>query len=383
MTLVDVILNTIVFALILSFLVLIHELGHFLAARWQKIRVEEFGLGYPPRAKTLFIKWHTIFSLNWVPFGGFVRMEGEDALVTEEPIRKNSKKKQLPLNEEGPFYEKSAVARLIVILAGAIVNVLFGILAFAVVFSFMGIPAGVRVNEVEPNSPGAQADLTAGQVITQVVVDDAVYPLRSTGELVALTGANLGKSITLTTQEICDQGLCPATQTIEVTLRSEVSEKQGAIGIKPEDFSKFYPWYEMPLRGAWFGLVQAVTLGVLILQSLATMISDLVTRAIVPQEVMGPVGIVHEAARQDLVSQGPLAILLFAGLISINLGIMNVLPIPALDGGRAVFILLEKILGKAKVQQVENYANYGGYAVLLGLIFLITARDVFRIVTGG
>lgn len=373
------VLNIVVILLVLSFLVIIHELGHFLAARRVKIKVEEFGLGYRPRAKALFEKWGTVFTLNWIPFGGFVRMDGED-LHPEAATKKTSN------TQEGAFYTKSTKARLMVILAGATVNLLFGMIAFSIVFSFWGIPAGAQINAIVPDSPAATAGMQPGEVIVGLQNQDQFYEVGNANQLFAVIGQNYGESVIVMTRDICGEVLCEGPVTdyyADLRPATEVTNDVPALGVEPVDFNQFYPWYEMPIRGAAYGIVEALTLGYLIVQALFTMISDLLTRFIVPQEVMGPVGIVHQASKNDLFAQGPLAVLLFAGLISINLAVMNVLPIPALDGGRAVFIILEKVVGKHRISKVEYYANYGGYAVLLALIFLITARDVVRIVQGG
>src|SRR5260221_1182304 len=135
------ILTIIAFVIMLSFLVIIHELGHFLTARLFKIKVEEFGLGYPPHARTLFT-WKGIpFTLNWIPVGGFVRMEGEDggeSLTDHQKTHVSTDK-----THYAPFYTKSRLERLIVILAGATVNFLFGVLAFTIIYSYIVIPVPV------------------------------------------------------------------------------------------------------------------------------------------------------------------------------------------------------------------------------------------------
>jgi regulator of sigma E protease len=136
----------------------------------------------------------------------------------------------------------------------------------------------------------------------------------------------------------------------------------------------------MPFRGAALGTVQALGLGWLILQALQDLVADMFTRGAVPQDIAGPIGIVDQANSSEIFTQGPLALLSFAGMLSINLAVMNVLPIPALDGGRALFIVLEKLIGKKAIQKVEAVANYGGFIFLIGLIVIISARDVFRIV---
>lgn len=380
-------LSTLIFILVLSFLVIIHELGHFIVARVMKIKVEEFGLGYPPLAVKLFRKWGSDFTLNWIPFGGFVRMEGEDGAspaVEAQPVSLDKRR------HDGPFYEKSAAARLAVILAGATVNFIFGVIAFSVVFSLVGIPrqpTQAVVAEVRADSPAAQAGLQPQTAIIGMITSTGSIPIKSYDEVVKAVNAHKGETVTLQLQGPCQRDVCQEKYW-EVTVRlrtdAQTPAGSGSLGVSFEqEVLTFYPWYQMPFRGAWFGIQQAVLLGWSILQALGSMVHDLVTRGILPSEVAGPVGIIHQASSSGVLTQGILSIILFAGMLSINLAIMNVLPIPALDGGRAVFILLEMIVGKKRVQAVEGYANYGGYALLLGLIILVTARDIFRIITGG
>jgi len=374
----------ILFVLILSFLVIIHELGHYLVARKFKIRVEEFGLGYPPRALTLFQKWGTVFTLNWIPFGGFVKLEGEDGT---EPILSKDKKPSKKVSEDGPFYEKSAQVRLLVILAGAIVNFVFGVIAFSIVFSFSGIPSGAIIGSTADGSPAQQIQLPSNIAITAVKTEADFSPTRNSLEVMQATQRFKGQTVTLVTTGPCEEASCGSeTQEYQVYVRTaeEIPEGQGAVGIAfSADYYQFYPWYQQPFKGMLFGLEQAVSMGGQILMALRDMVVGLVTRGEVPDEVTGPVGIVHQANQSGIFSQGPILMLVFAGMLSINLAIMNVLPIPALDGGRALFIILEKIIGKHRVQKVEGYANYGGFIVLVGLIVLVTFRDIFRIVVGG
>jgi regulator of sigma E protease len=377
-------MSILIFALILSFLVIIHEIGHFVVARFFKIRVEEFGLGYPPRALKLFERWGSLFSLNWIPFGGFVRMDGEDTLAPEK-LKPASWKQDR--RKEGAFYEKSARARLAVILAGATVNFLFGIVAFSMVFSFSGIPSGAIIDQTMDGSPAQQAGVPAQVAINGVTAEGQYQSTATSFEVIQVIQQHRGQKVTLHTLGPCQKTECQdQVQEFQVYVRTaeETPEGQGSLGVAfNADYYKFYPWYEMPWRGTVYGLQQAVMLGVNILQALSLMVANLVTRGIVPSEVSGPVGIVHEASRSGLFGQEFLVILFFTGMLSINLAIMNVLPFPALDGGRAVFILLEKVLGRQRIQKIEGYANYGGFIVLIGLIILVTARDIFRIVTGG
>lgn len=373
---------TIIFILLLSFLVLIHELGHYLAARWAKIKIHEFGLGYPPKAITLFTHKGTPFTLNWVPFGGFVRMEGEDGIPEEKEGKKITKK----IDVEAPFYTKSSFQRLVVILAGVAVNFVFGIIAFTIVYSAQGIPTLIneaRIGAVAENSPAAEAGVPTDVNIIAIKDGEDIIPVSSNEEVIEAVAARYGKEVTLVTSGACQGLSCQEIAqefTTYIRTEEEIPEGEGAIGIAFADqVFLFYPWYEQIFRGIVVGIQQAVMFGVFILISLAGLIKDMVQFGQVPNEIAGPVGIVHQAQTQGLFEQGWIMILNFTGLLSVNLAIMNLLPIPALDGGRALFILLEKIIGRHRVQRVEGYANYGGFILLIALIVLITARDIWRL----
>ena len=348
-------------------MVIIHELGHFFAAKLMKMKIEEFGLGYPPRAMKLF-KWkETLFSLNWIPFGGFVAIKGED-------------------KADGVFHKFSTNKRLIVILAGATVNFLFGVLAFSLVFSISGIPTRLerpRIGEISPDSPAQAANLPTGVNILGLKIDEELIATDSLEEVVAEISSHRGETVRLVTTGNCHQLECEERyQEFEVYLRTEEETPagQGSLGIIFQSVVYLnYPWYEMPFRGAWYGLVQAFWLGGIILKGLGDLLTNMVILGKIPDEIAGPVGIVHQASNEGIFAEGFLALLSFSGMLSVNLAIMNILPIPALDGGRAIFILIEKITGRKKIEKIEQYANYVGYILLLGLIISVTIKDVIRI----
>lgn len=362
--------------LLLSFLVIIHELGHLFAAFWAKIKVEEFGLGYPPKAKTFFTWRGVPFTLNWVPFGGFVRMAGEED--TPEEASKH---------ERGHFYTAPIGKRLVVILAGATVNFLFGVIAFAAIFSFMGIPRQLeeaRVGYVMPESPAAKAGLPVNVTITSLVLNETEVAVHSPAEVIEFVKKNRGATVTVRTTGICEALSCEKkVQEFSTYIRTEAETPtgEGALGIAFQDYTlEFYPWYEMPFRGTAFGITQALGLGGQILSALRGLVSDVFTKGVVPSELAGPVGIVHQAQSAGLLNQGWLAVVSFAGMLSINLAIMNVLPIPPLDGGKALFTILEPIVSRKRLQHFEYWVNYAGYIFLLGLILVVTVRDVARII---
>jgi len=371
------------FIIVLSFLVIIHELGHFILAKLFGVHVEEFGVGYPPRAKTLFRFKNTIFSLNWIPFGGFVKLEGEDG---EESAKKNPASAQAPtrpVSAGDPFYKKSIPARLLIILAGAGVNLLFGVLAFSLYFSVKGIPElapNPRIAEVMANSPAAASKVPVNIDIKGLEIGNQFVVIHSVDEAIATINQHLGEHVTLVTTGNCAELQCDQhEQKFSVYLRkkNETPTDQGSLGIRFESMvlQKFYPWPEMPVRGAIYGTKQAFYLIYFIFDGLKQ-IAHTAAQGQVPKEVAGPVGIFTQASKAGFFSHGMLELLNFAGILSVNLAVMNVLPIPALDGGRALFILLELLVGKKNIQKVEGYANYGGFALLIGLIVLVTMKDI-------
>ncbi len=378
-------MQVLIVILIISFLVIIHELGHFFAARRAKINIQEFGLGYPPKLLKLFSWKGTDFTLNAIPFGGFVRLEGENGPDLEELKDGNL---ELKPNKWAPFYAKTAKQRIRVILAGVLINICFAVLAFSIVFSFIGIPKNIteqaRVGTVMEGSPAAAAQLPENVNIVEIQTDQRSYKIENLFDVQQAIEKNQGQTLTVITTQECDQLECPTeTQQFEIYARTkeETPEDQGSIGIVFQDMIfVFYPWYEMPFRGSWIGMKQAVSLGYLIVKALIDMFGRLASTGQVPKDVAGPVGIVYEAQQGNLISQDFWNNLGFAGMLSLNLGIMNLLPIPALDGGRALFIFLEKIFGRKKIIRIEAYANYAGFILLVLLIILITAKDVGTII---
>lgn len=362
----------------LSVLVIIHELGHFLAAKWAKVVVQEFGIGYPPRILTLFTKWQTVFSLNAIPIGGFVKMEGEDA-TNETPD------KLLP-HTPAAFYAKTAWQRMIVIIAGPVANLLLGIIIFSVIFSITGIPQPVttaRIGAIQDNSPAQTAGVPTEVNLIGLQLDQTLIPISTPQEMIDQVQLHSGEVVTLVTTGTC-QGMSCAEQAqyFEVYIRTpaETPAGMGSVGLVFESVVLVrYPWYQMPIRSVVYGIWQTYQLSVLILQALGQMVLQL-AQGVVPQEVAGPVGIVHQTNQEALAQQGWLAMLSFTGMLSVNLGLINLLPIPALDGGRLALLALEQVIGKRTVARFEGRVNYFGYVALLALIGLITLKDIWGIV---
>ncbi|MDH7576721.1 MAG: RIP metalloprotease RseP [Bacillota bacterium] len=336
--------------LVLGFLICIHELGHFLVAKLVDIQVEEFSIGFGPKLFSFQpVAGQTRYSFRCLPLGGFVKMAGMDP--TSDHVKGFNKK---PLRD-----------RLAVISAGSIANFLIGIILFIFTFSVIGIPTPSNSNiigEVIPGSPAAQVGLKPGDKIIQV--NDAAT---KTWEEIAL---NIHKRAQQETRLVIERN--EKKYPVFVTPQFEPRLQVGQIGIRPSLI-----WEKQNFSNAVrLGLNRAFTFAHLILQGLF----GTVIGAVPPEEIAGPVGItqmIGEAA------QGGLGYLLsFTAILGINLALVNLLPIPALDGSRLVFLLLEGIRGKPVDPEKENFIHLIGFALLMVLILLITYNDLARLLTG-
>lgn len=333
------------FLIILSVLVFVHELGHFLSAKKHGIKVEEFGFGYPPRIFGKKIRG-TIYSLNLLPFGGFVRMLGEDEAKGGRS-----------------FYLQPKLTRLIVLLAGVTMNFLLGVVLFGAIYTRLGIPEPVEYLTVTSVAPGSPAEAIG------LKKDDKITGFADTQAFIDYINTHRGEEISLAVDG----------QMVSVSPREaeDTPAGQGAlgVGITNIDFV-FYPVWERPIRGVIYGTKEAIGWGKEILFSLKTLIGRLIAGE-VPQEVAGPVGI-YEVSKSAS-AQGFLAVLQFTGILSINLAILNLLPLPALDGGRVLFILLEIVRGRRIKAEIEQKIHLAGMLLLIALMVLITVNDLRRL----
>lgn len=344
-------LTALAFAAIIILLILVHELGHFITAKLSGVKVEEFGFGLPPRM--VGVRWgETIYSLNWLPLGGFVKMLGE-----EDPSAPRS------------LASKSVGTRLLVLSAGSLMNALLPFILFSVSLMIprQVIVGDVRINEVMADSPAARVGLQAGDIITSV--DNAT--VRNTADLRYQLQLNLGNQISLGTRRDGTE------RTVSLVPRWNPPEGQGAIGISigmanSYTISESYPvWRAVPLgvQTCWnsFVLVKNEIVGWFV-------------RRTVPQ-VAGPVGIVQITG--EVAKRGFSPLFEFAAFLSINLGIINLFPIPALDGGRIAFVLLEWLRrGKRISPKIEGMMHLIGFALLIAAMLAVTYQDIIRIVGG-
>ncbi len=348
------------FLIILSIVVLIHELGHFLVAKWTGVKVEEFGFGYPPRAIGKKVG-ETIYSINWLPFGGFVRMFGE-----QEAEAEGSK-------DPRAFFNKSKKQRVAIILAGVFMNMVLAIVCFSVIYSLRGIPQEVDyivVDGIAPNSPAQAAGIQTGD---KVLAIDGLTQAK-TAEFVEYLKTKAGQPVAILLERNSQQ------VAVELTPRVNPPEGEGAVGVAVSNYDNvFYPAWQMPFRGTKVGLEEAFAWTKMMFEGLWQMISGLFAGQ--KPEVRGVVGI-YEITK-TVAAEGILPVIKFMGILSINLAVINILPFPALDGGRFAFIMLEKAIGKRIKPKIEAYINMAGMAILVTLMVLITVADVLRIVRGG
>ena len=357
-------MQLIVFILMLSVLILIHEMGHFLMARLFKMRVEEFGIGLPPRAKSLFKHRGILFSLNWLPLGGFVKLYGEDM---ENPEQATSPE---------AFFNKPMWQRAAVLLSGVMMNFILGVVVFGIVYSYLGIPTKtdkVIIVEVAKDSPAAIAGVEVDSLVKKIVSGKKEVSFVGIDEFVQKIDSLKGKEV-----EIVLEDKSGVEKTVKITPRVSPPEGQGALGVALSSVEmKKYPLWQMPFRGVVVGLSEAWGWGKEIAGNLKMIVVNLITGKGLPKDVSGPVGIYQVS--KEVYRVGWVAVLQFMGILSINLAILNVMPFPALDGGRVAFLGVEKIIGKKKKNMIEGYVNTGGMIFLLGLMVLITVKDVIKL----
>lgn len=370
-------LTIIVFLLILSLLVLVHELGHFLIAKKAGIGVEEFGFGYPPRIVAKKIG-ETVYSVNWVLFGGFVKLVGEEL---EESQRVVNKRKS--------FWSKSKKTRTGVVVAGVLANFILAIVCFSIVYSFAGIPTKtdqIKVVGLVEGAPAAQAGLLEGDIILSVN-EIEIDSMNQFIEMIEQEkGGQVAIKIDRKENNPCLEKVlgtvgfsCESDKLILfVTPRESPPEGEGALGVVISEMEmKKYPLWQMPFYGTIEGLKEALTWISLVFGGLGMMLGNLITKGQIPREIAGPVGILQITS--TVARSGVLTILQFIGVLSVNLAVINILPFPALDGGKLIFIGYEVVTRRKPKPKIEHWVNFIGMAVLLFLIILVTINDIGRL----
>jgi regulator of sigma E protease len=364
MNIIQPIVTVFLFFLILGTLVVIHELGHFVAARVAGVRVLEFGIGFPPRAKVMRSKGETLYTLNWLPIGGFVKLEGEDGDKATDPRA---------------FSSKSLPVRLGILVSGVVMNILLAFVIFTGIVWLASPQVGAKFAEVQEGSPAAAAGLTPGDTI--VAVNGQRFQFFIPPSMVEVLRANAGQSVTLTVH-----GAGGATREVTTTLRdrSQIDADHGALGIVDIQTAYDGATTSNDLGTAIkFGWDQTVAAMGIIVGGLASLFGGLVTNpTAAPEGAAGPIGIAVTIG-DYFFRTGPIFTLFIAGILSANLAVVNILPFPPLDGGRMLMITLKRFLGARMTVQAEQLTYMVGFVFLFGFIIWITGFDIARMFGGG
>jgi regulator of sigma E protease len=392
-------LTIVVFAVVLSVLVFVHEFGHFWVAKKLGVKVEEFGLGLPPRAAGILRfqngeampkkVWKifegekvpevvgmkpddTIYSINWLPLGGFCKIKGENGEGE---------------NDTDSFVSKAIWKRISIISAGVIMNILLAMALFAVGY-MIGLPQSVDDNaskayisnekieivQVMPGTPAEAAGLKAGDVVLAIDGNKITSDADLQNYNASRPGQVLDYQISRGAQD--DEGKGAQDKILELKVTPANKGGKGEVGIAIVNTGLVkYPWY----LAIWKGITTAITLLGLIIMAFYDLIKNLILGRGLTAEISGPVRIATMTGQYA--RMGFVYLLQFVGLLSLNLAVVNFLPIPALDGGRIIFLLIEKIKGSPVKREVEAIIHNVGFIILILLILAITGKEIIGIVS--
>jgi regulator of sigma E protease len=370
-------MSVIIFIIILAVLIFVHELGHFLAAKRSGIRVDEFGLGFPPKVISKKVG-ETTYTLNAIPFGGFVKIFGEDPHLQD--IKEEEKTRS--------FYYKPKYIQAFVLVAGVVFNIIFAGFLFSVGF-MMGQPATAdtsRFGEIQdpklvittvlPGSPAQQAGLVGGDAILFVEAsgNKRGVQLDTTGNLTAeqvskVIGESNGEKITIMYKRGDD-----APKTAFITPVDSIIPGKKAVGIAMDTVGTL----KLPVHTAILqGIITTTELTWATIKGLGSFLWGVVTLQSNFSQVSGPVGIAGVV--KDASKLGFTYVMSLTALISINLAVINLVPFPALDGGRLLFVAIEAVTRRKIPSKVATWVNATGFILLLILMGVVTLHDIIKL----
>ena len=353
------------FAVVLGVLVFFHELGHYLAARWRGVRVEVFSIGFGQAITSWTARSGTVWKIAWLPLGGYVKLHGQERPQDVAPeVRATWIAGQT-------FHEKSVLSRAIIVAAGPIANFVLAALVFILLFATVGRPLTLPViGAVMPDSAAAQAGLHAGDRIDSI----AGKPIHDFNDIQRIITSHAGDRLSLTIQRNGKQ------QQLSVTPRAhEVDGKDvGLLGIRASKV--VYEPVSLPVAVS-SGLTETWHVTAETVRGVAQMITG--QRG--TQDLGGPLRIAQLSG--EVAELGIASMLSFIAVLSVNLGLINLFPIPVLDGGHLMFYLFEALLGRPLPPRAQEYGFRAGLALLAGLFIFATWNDLsqfglFRWVAG-
>ncbi|MDA1317023.1 MAG: M50 family metallopeptidase [bacterium] len=360
-------ITALLFILILVVLVLIHEFGHYYAAKRMGVYVEEFGFGFPPRVIGKKIG-ETLYSWNLIPLGGFVKLFGEEyheASSKKAETASDAARKSIPASRA--FVNKKPWQKTVIIVAGVVMNFILGWAIISYLFtSGVPVPNGVKITNVAAGSPAHTVGLEAQDVVKELIYNNVSTEIQTSQVLISTTQSYIDKEITVVVSRGEEQ------LEFDVIPRSNPPKGEGSLGIVIEQMLevKKYPWYSAP----YYGLIHAFKTTSSIAIEIIKIPAGFIMQKQTSVDFAGPVGIakVIGEARKYGIS----ALLEITAILSLNLAVVNILPFPALDGGRLVFIIYEWVSGRKPNQNLERYMNMVGIVLLLALSVLITIYDI-------
>jgi regulator of sigma E protease len=349
------------FIFMLLILVFMHELGHFAVAMWMKIRVDEFGIGYPPRALTLFERNGVKYTLNWVPLGGFVRFSGEDNT----------------LYGTGSLADAKPFNKILVMVAGPLMNLLLAILIFAAIFMIQGIPqpVGQYIGAIYEDTPAAAAGIQEGDILLEL----NGHPILDSTTLQGIGQANAGEPVEALIRRDGEEMTLTVVPGPWTAPNGEPFEAGFGFSYGPE--MEFQP-ASIPAAAVESVAYTGELLGRM-LEGLSRLVGGLFgLNEPPPGGVAGPIGIAR--ATGEVVEQGGfLGFWNWTAILSINLFVLYLLPIPALDGSHILFSLIEWARGGKRLPpEKEALVHAIGFIALMGLILLVSIGDVVNAIQG-
>lgn len=365
-------MSILIFLLVLFVLVLVHELGHFAVAKWTGMRVDEFGIGFPPKVFGIR-RGETEYTFNLFPIGGFVKIYGEDSLVESSDGVQNT-------TVSGSFISKSKWAQSAVLVAGISMNIIFAWLLIVLAFG-LGVKSSVSeadatenavlaITQVLPGGPAESAQLPTGAVIREVHADNDSLEILTPTSFSAFIEKHADIPVTI-------------AYTLDGEMRMvQVTPKEGVIkdSTKPiigvaltlvDTISRSFPEAVFDATVYTLYAIRDITFGI------GNLIADIVQNKADFSEVAGPVGIVGLVGEAS--SYGMTALLMFTAFISLNLAVINILPFPALDGGRLLFVIIEAVKGTPIKAQYVAVLNTVGFFLLIVLMVAVTWNDIAKL----
>jgi len=350
-------------------LMILHEFGHFLLAKIFGVKVEEFGIGYPPR---LIGKrfGETFYSLNLLPFGAFVKILGE--------IGKT--------DDQRSFSAQPVSKRILIVFGGVLSFWVISVLLFSIVFTlgtrvaiedtenFNLIDPKVQIAQIAPNSPAQMAGLEPGDTIKKISIFNFQFSILKVKELQELTEKYKGQEITLTIERRPTEGGYPEIFDVSLVPRVSPPAGEGAMGVAlVRTAIKSYPWWKSP----WQGILATINMTGDIIQGYLLAIKNVIAGGPSGVEMMGPVGVFHLFYKSSQL--GINYFLQFLGMIAIYFALFNILPIPAADGGKLLFLGIEAIRKRPVSEKIEQNVTAVSFVLLIALMILVTIKDISRL----